>query len=145
MRLQFPNISHYLKMNMDPVCSGLEQPRAPKPRRVIEGHKTEMVQLSLKLQSSGRDALDSTSPALWTSQSVSYPVAPTSGLFWGGFPGGSVVKNPPANTRDMGSIPGLGRSPGKGDGNLLHYSCPGNPMDRGAWWATVHGVIKSWI
>ena len=65
MRLQFPNISHYLKMNMDPVCSGLEQPRAPKPRRVIEGHKTELVQLSLKLQSSGRDALESSSPALW--------------------------------------------------------------------------------
>lgn len=47
MRLQFPNISHYLKMNMDPVCSGLEQPRAPKPCRVIEGHETELVQLSL--------------------------------------------------------------------------------------------------
>ena len=47
MRLQFPNISHYLKVNMDPVCSGLEQPRAPKPCRVIEGHETELAQLSL--------------------------------------------------------------------------------------------------
>ena len=42
--------------------------------------------------------------------------------------------------RYMGSIPGSGRSPGKGNGNLLQYSCLGNPMDRGAWWATVHGV-----
>ena len=53
-----------------------------------------------------------------------------------------MVKNLPANTRDMGSIPGLGRSPGKGDGNLLQYSYLGNPMDRGAWWATVHGIIR---
>ena len=60
-----------------------------------------------------------------------------------GFPGGSVVKNPPANTGDMGSIPGSGRSPGEGNGNLLQYSCLDNIMDRGAWRATVHGVTKS--
>ena len=57
-----------------------------------------------------------------------------------------VVKNPPANgrdTRDMSSIPGLGRSPGGGHGNPLQYSCLENPMDRGAWRATVHGVTKS--
>ena len=47
-----------------------------------------------------------------------------------------MVKNLPANARDMGSIPGLGRSPRDGNGNLLQYSCLGNPMDRGAWWAT---------
>ena len=66
----------------------------------------------------------------------------------GGFPGGSVVKNLPANagaTRDMGSIPGLGRSPGVGNGSLLLYSCLENPMDRGAWQATVHGVTQSQI
>ena len=57
-----------------------------------------------------------------------------------GFPGGSVVKNPPANAGDPGSIPGPGRSPGEGNGNPLQYSCPGSPKDRGAWWATVHGV-----
>ena len=50
-----------------------------------------------------------------------------------GFPGGSVVKNTPANEGDTGSIPGSGRSPGEGDGNPLQYSCLGNPMDRGAW------------
>ena len=64
----------------------------------------------------------------------------------GFFPGGSVVKNPPANagdTGDMGSIPGLGRSPGRGNGNPLQYSCLGNLMDRGAWRATVQGVEKS--
>ena len=57
-----------------------------------------------------------------------------------------MVKNPPAkagDTRDVGSIPGSGRSPGKGPGNPLQYSCLENPMDRGAWWATVHGVTKS--
>ena len=59
-----------------------------------------------------------------------------------GFPSGLVVKNPPANSGDVGSIPGLGRSPGEGIGNLYQYSCLGNPMDRGAWWSTVHGVEK---
>ena len=59
-----------------------------------------------------------------------------------------MVKNPPDNAgdeRDMGSIPGSGRSPGEGNGNPLQYSCLGKPMDRGAWWATVHGVAKSEI
>jgi len=59
-----------------------------------------------------------------------------------GCPGGSMVKNPPANVRDMGSIPVLGRFPGEGNGNPLQYSCLRNLMDRGAWWATVHGVAK---
>ena len=59
-----------------------------------------------------------------------------------GFPGGSDVKNPPANAGDVGSISGLGRSPGEGNGNLLQYSCLGNPMDNRAWWATVRGVIE---
>ena len=56
-----------------------------------------------------------------------------------GFSAGSAVKNPPASAGDAGLIPGLGRSPGKGNGNTLQYSCLGNPMERGAWWATVHG------
>ena len=59
-----------------------------------------------------------------------------------GFPVGSVVKNPPADAGDAGSILDLGRSPGEGNGNSLLYSCLGNPMDRGAWQATVHGVAK---
>ena len=58
------------------------------------------------------------------------------------FPGGSVVKNLPANTGDTGSIPGLRRSPSEGNGNPLQYSCLGNFMVRGAWRATVHGVAK---
>ena len=63
-----------------------------------------------------------------------------------GFPSFSVVKNPPANgggARDSGLIPGSRRSPGEGNGNPLQYSCLGNPMDRGAWQATVQGVAKS--
>ena len=65
-----------------------------------------------------------------------------------GFPGGSVVKNPPANaedTGDAGLIPGSGRSPGGGNSNPLQCSCLENPIDRGAWWATVHRVAKSQI
>ena len=57
-----------------------------------------------------------------------------------------MAKNPPANARDIrdvGSTPGLGRSPAGGNGNPLQYSCLGNAMDGGAWWATVHGVAKS--
>ena len=61
-----------------------------------------------------------------------------------GFPGGSVVENPPANAGDMVSVPGSGRSPGVGKGNPLQCSCLGNAMDRGAWQATVHMVSKSW-
>ena len=59
-----------------------------------------------------------------------------------GFPKGSVIKNLPANAGDVGSIPGSGRSPGEGNGNRLQYSCLENPMDRGASWAPVHGVIR---
>ena len=58
--------------------------------------------------------------------------------------GGSVIRNLPANAGDLSLIPGSGRSPGEGKGNPLQYSCLENPMDRGAWRATVHGVPKSW-
>ena len=60
-----------------------------------------------------------------------------------GFPHGSVIKNPPANARDVGSIHGWGRFPGIGKDNPLQNSCLENSMDRGAWWATVHGVTRS--
>ena len=63
-----------------------------------------------------------------------------------GFPGGSMVENLPVDARDaeyMGSIPGLGRSPRVGNGNLLRNSCLKNRMDRESWWATVHGPAKS--
>ena len=67
-----------------------------------------------------------------------------------GFADGTVVKHLSANAgdaedaRDVGLIPGSGRSPGEGNGNPLQNSCLENPMDRGAWWATVHGVAKGW-
>ena len=60
-----------------------------------------------------------------------------------GFPGGSVVKNPPANAGDQSLIPRLGRFSGEGNGNPFQYSSLGTPMDKGAWWATVHGVTKT--
>ena len=59
-----------------------------------------------------------------------------------GFPGGSVGKESACNVGDPGSTPRLGRSPGEGNGNPRQYSCPGNPMDRGGWWATVRGVKR---
>ena len=61
-----------------------------------------------------------------------------------GFPGGSDGKEPACNARDPGSIPGLGRCPGEGNGYPLQYSCLENSMDRGTWQATVHAVTKSW-
>ena len=60
-----------------------------------------------------------------------------------GFPGGAEVKASACSVGDLGSIPGSGRSPGEGNGNPLQYSCLENPMDGGAWWATVHGISKS--
>ena len=68
-------------------------------------------------------------------------------FFGGSLPGSPMVKNLPANAGDagdLGSISGLGRSPGGGNGNLLQYSCLENSMDRGAWWVNVHWVTKSW-
>ena len=62
-----------------------------------------------------------------------------------GFPGGSVGKESACNAGDTGdvcSISGSGRSPGEGNGNPLQYSCLGNPVDKGAWWATIYGVTK---
>ena len=69
------------------------------------------------------------------------------GLFASASSGGTVVSNSPANAgdaREVGLIPGSGRSPGEGNGNSLQYFCLENSMDRGTWWATVHGVAKSW-
>ena len=80
---------------------------------------------------------------LWAS---AFPILAKIFLSLQGFLGGAVVKNPSANTGDaraVGSIPGSGRSPGVGNGHPLQYFCLENPMDRGAWRATVHGVAKS--
>ena len=60
-----------------------------------------------------------------------------------GFPGGSAIKNLPANAGDAGSIRGSGKSPGEGNGNPLQYSCLRNPMDKGSWWATVHELQRA--
>ena len=95
----------------------------------------------------GTDQLD------W--QTVQYDIANTVAVIWlmcyldkerdqEAFQGGSVVKNPPANAGDSGSILGSGRSPGVGNGNPFQYSCLGNPMNRGVWWATIHRVARNW-
>ena len=60
-----------------------------------------------------------------------------------GFPSGSAVNIPPVNERDVGSVPGSGRSSGEENSNPLQYPCLGNSMDRGAWWVTVYEVSKS--
>ena len=62
----------------------------------------------------------------------------------GGFPGGSEDKESACNAEDLGLVPGSGRSPGEGNSNPLQCSCLENSMDRGAWWATVYGIAKSW-
>ena len=61
-----------------------------------------------------------------------------------GFPGSLDGRESACNAGDLALIPGSGRSPGEGNGNPLQYSCLENPMDGGAWWATVHGVTESW-
>ena len=66
-----------------------------------------------------------------------------SSLMLVGFPGGSDGNASAYNVEDLGSVPGLGKSPGEGNGNPLQYSCLKNPMDGGAWWATVHGIKES--
>ena len=86
-------------------------------------------------------------PHMKTTTKRSYLTGTESGTERWGFPRGSVVENLPANAADSGDvglIPGLGRFPEGGNGNALQYSCLENSMDRGAWWATVHGVAKNW-
>ena len=73
---------------------------------------------------------------------VLFPVLLISLTDW--FPDTSAIKNPPCNAGDTRLIPVSGRFPAGGNGNPFQYSCLGNPMDRGAWWATVHGGHKSW-
>ena len=62
-----------------------------------------------------------------------------------GLPCGSVIKNLPIKTRDASSIPGLGKSPGEENDTSLQYSCPGNPMDRGVWRPTIHGLQRVYL
>ena len=87
------------------------------------------------------DTLQGWSAILWDT-----PWVASSGHWYtpctNGFPGGSVGKESACSSGDVGLIPGSGRSPGEGNGNPLHYSCLGNPMDRRIWWATVHGVTR---
>ena len=64
-------------------------------------------------------------------------------LLPGAFPHGSDIKESACNVGDPGSIPGSGRAPGEGNGHPLQYSCLENPIDRGVWWGTIHGVTKS--
>ena len=87
-----------------------------------------------------KGTLNQGSPLLWLSQGLNNLLGFLDSTTW------EVVKNLPANEgdiRDTGLIPGLGRSPGGGHGNPLQYSCLGNAVDRGAWWATVYGVSTS--
>ena len=73
---------------------------------------------------------------------TSYKLVLHKASIWG-FPGGSDSKESSCNAGDLGLIPGSGRSPGEGNGNTLQYSFLENPMDRGAWWAKIHGVAES--
>ena len=84
------------------------------------------------------------SPALHHAERWSEPSKSTQLISVWGFPGGSAVKNLPANARDVGLVPGSGRSLGVGNSNPVQYPGLGDPMDRGAWQAIVHGVVKSW-
>ena len=78
-----------------------------------------------------------------TGSFIGLPTNSTTPLYREGFPGGSDGKEPACSAEDLSSVPGLGRSPGEGNGNPLQYSCLENPRERGAWWAAVHWVTKS--
>ena len=102
--------------------------------------------LSITYTEGRKDWMLGMSKITWFHMEVSELLLPDPGSPTPHSPAGSVIKNPPANaedTGDMGSIPGSGRSPGVGNGNLLQYSCLESSMDRGAWWATVHRVTES--
>ena len=81
-------------------------------------------------------------PQLWCPEMSTFTIQSDLLCNWG-FPGDSVIKNPPASAGDAGLIPGSGRSPGEGNGNPLQYSCLGNSIDRGAWQAIVLRAAKS--
>ena len=89
------------------------------------------------LQSIGHKELDTTEWLIWSDLIWCLCV-----LGWGALPEWLSGKNLPADAGHMGSIPGLGRSPLEENGKPIWYSCLGNPMDRGAWWATVHRIAK---
>ena len=80
----------------------------------------------------------------WQSETSPFHRAASTTPLPRGAHGGSDGKESACSAGDLGSTPVLGRSPGEGNGNTLQYSCLENPMERGAWWATVHGVTKSW-
>ena len=97
---------------------------------------------TLSLPTPSALAILTSMPQLWCPEMSTFTIQ--SDLLWNwGFPGDSVIKNPPANAGDARLIPGSGRSPGEGNGNPLQYSCLGNSIDRGTWWATAHVVAKS--
>ena len=107
--------------------------------KLSNGHRTGKSQFSFQSQ---RRAMPKNVQT--TSQLHSFHMlARLSSKSFKGFPGGSEDKASASNAGDPSWIPGLGRSPGEGNGNPLQYSCLENPMDRGALWATVHGVTKS--
>ena len=92
----------------------------------------------------GRKELDTTEWLNWTELNHYSTITEVSTcICYFSFPHGSLAKWPPVNAGDVSLIPGLGRSPGKGNSKSLQYSCLGNPMDRGAWQAIVHGVAKN--
>ena len=97
-----------------------------KFEKLSSGHRTGKGQFSFQSQSKAVPKNAQTTTQLHSSHT-----------------GGSEVKVSACNVRDLGSIPGSGRSPGKGNGNTLQYSCLENSMDRGAWWAAVHRVAQS--
>ena len=117
-----------------------------KGRKSIEERISE-VKISLSflvlMYLSDNILLNNTTNNIFNYVSIYYILLYACVFLYMGFPGGSAVENLPANSGDAGSIPGSGRSPGERNGKLLQYSCLGNPMDRGAWQATVHGVTNS--
>ena len=122
---------------------GLSQPQAHSPtvssyQVCISGAHSFFLVVCLQIKSLCRSAL--VLESMYLTHCFPFP-SHYGGLI--GFPGGSVVKDPPAAAGDADSIPLLRRSPVGGNGHPLQYSCLKNSMDRGAWWSIVHGIAKT--
>ena len=147
LRMNFPKYCDYQNASFILLTTQFTLQQIMKDRWINAGHEDDELKpfVEPELDISDQKRIGNYSvPACWcVCQWHTFPFiymcTPKTGM---GFPDGSVGKEPACSAGDPGLIPESGRSPGEGNGKLLHYSCLEYPMDRGAWWATVHGITR---
>ena len=132
---QFSSVAQSCPTLCDPM--NRSKPGLPVHQQLPEFTQSHVEKAGVKYQEAKDKSLNCFMPSFISRMELKRPTSRILDL-----PGRSEVKNPPANSEDMGSIPGLGRSPGERNGNPLQYSYLSNPMDRGAWQAVVPRVAK---